>query len=610
MSQKYEKLKVMHIDDIENEKAPRVNQYLSKIRVIHRIAYKLIDFLAQLEDFQKKLWLKKKFVVETQYCITLGNVPPEFHAEIVANNAQREEWVRLFAIDAIQKDLTRPGYSEPLTVQFLNAHPTLMVDTRHFSHGFAERLLNSIEDLDEKIDGIAFHSENYQALALLQTRYCGQIECVYIDPPYNTGDSEIPYKNTYLRSSWLSLMQNRLAMVPKILTDDPILFVAIDDFEMVNLSKLIDTEYSSMRREMIIVNHHPQGGKAKTLAHTHEYMLACVPNSSDRSLMGRMIDGSVELRPFKRSGTAESNFRYGRPNSFYALLVNPMSHDIVGIEAPPEGSDYPTTSTEEGLVRVYPIGSKGEERVWRRSYESCRTLVEQHKFQCSAGMTIYQMIESHERTAALFSNWVDPRYNAGTFGANLLRDIIGQQNPFSYPKSINTVADALFSAGLEENAVVLDFFGGSGTTGHAVINLNREDDDVRRKFILVEMGDYFDSVLLPRLKKITFTPEWKDGKPSRLATPDEADRSPRILKYLRLESYEDALNNIVTPHRSQAQQTLLDSPDAQGANRLKEQYILRYMLNVEAKGSPSLLNIQAFTDPTSRAIRAKIASLT
>ena len=108
-------------------------------------------------------------------------------------------------------------------------------------------------------------------------------------------------------------------MIPRILTDDPILFVAIDDFEMANLAKLIDTEYPSVRREMIIVNHHPQGGKAKTFAHTHEYMLACVPNSSDRTLMGRMIDGSVELRPFKRSGTAESNFRYGQPNSFYAL---------------------------------------------------------------------------------------------------------------------------------------------------------------------------------------------------------------------------------------------------------------------------------------------------
>ena len=185
MSQKYEKLKVMHIDDIENEKAPRVNQYLSKIRVIHRIAYKLIDFLCELEDFQKKLWLKKKFVVETQYCITLGNVPPEFHAEIVANNAQREEWVRLFAIDAIQKDLTRPGYSEPLTVQFLNAHPTLMVDTRHFSHGFAERLLNSIEDLDEKIDGIAFHSENYQASPYFRRGIAGK-SSVYTSIPHTT----------------------------------------------------------------------------------------------------------------------------------------------------------------------------------------------------------------------------------------------------------------------------------------------------------------------------------------------------------------------------------------------------------------------------------------
>ena len=158
-----------------------------------------------------------------------------------------------------------------------------------------------------------------------------------------------------------------------------------------------------------------------------------------------------------------------------------MSRDIVGLEAPPQGLDYPTASTEEGLLRVYPIGSKGEERVWRRSYESCRTLVEQGKLQCSEGMTVYQKIESHERTAALFSNWVDPRYNAGTFGANLLRDIIGQQNPFSYPKSINTVADALFSAGLQGDALVLDFFAGSGTTGHAVIDLNREGDDARRR---------------------------------------------------------------------------------------------------------------------------------
>ncbi|MCO1382036.1 hypothetical protein L0Y87_07160 [Burkholderia multivorans] len=132
----YIKNEVMHLDDVENETAPRVEQYLSKIKVIRRIAQKIIDFLAQLEDFQKKLWLKKKFVVETSYCIRLGVVPEEFYPEITANDAQREEWVRLCAIDEIKGDLTTPGYSVPLSVEFLKAHPTLAVDTRHFDTNF------------------------------------------------------------------------------------------------------------------------------------------------------------------------------------------------------------------------------------------------------------------------------------------------------------------------------------------------------------------------------------------------------------------------------------------------------------------------------------------
>ena len=113
--------------------------------------------------------------------------------------------------------------------------------------------------------------------------------------------------------------------------------------------------------------------------------------------------------------------------------------------------------------------------------------------------------------------------------------------------------------------LVLDYFAGSGTTGHAVINLNREDGG-RRKFILVELGDYFDTVLLPRIKKVTFTPEWKDGKPKRLATPEEAERSPRIMKVVRLESYEDALNNL-EPRRTKEQQGLLDLAAGAGRGR-------------------------------------------
>jgi adenine-specific DNA-methyltransferase len=600
----YIKNEVMHLDDVESETAPRVEQYISKIKVIRKIAGKIIAFLAQLEDFQKKLWLKKKFVVETQWCVTVGCVPEAFYAEIAANQAQREEWVKLFAIDEIKGDLMKPGYSEALKPDFLKAHPTLVLDTRHFDAGFTARLLEALGDVDAQSDGVLFHGDNFQALRVMQSRYRGQVDCVYIDPPYNTGDSEIPYKNTYLRSSWLTLMASRLALVPNLFTSDPVLFIAIDDFEMVNISKLIDSEHPSFRREMIIVNHHPQGGKAKTLAHTHEYMLACVKLSSDRAFAGRMSSDGVELRPFKRSGTAESNFRYGRPNSFYAMLIDPASRRIVGLEPPPVlGSEYPTEATPEGYIRIYPIGANGDERVWRRAYESCQQLVLQGKLTCTEGHTIYQLIEAEERTAALFSNWVDPRYNAGTFGANLLREIIGAQNPFSYPKSIHTVGDAIFGAGLDDSASILDFFGGSGTTGHAIINLNREDGG-RRKFILVEMGNYFHTVLLPRIKKVTFTPEWKDGKPKRLATPEEAERSPRIVKLVRLESYEDALNNLET-HRTGTQQLLLDAADAQGADGFKEQYILHYMLDVETRGSQSLLNVQAFTDPTTYKLKVK-----
>lgn len=133
--------------------------------------------------------------------------------------------------------------------------------------------------------------------------------------------------------------------------------------------------------------------------------------------------------------------------------------------------------------------------------------------------------------------------------------------------------------------------------------LNREDAG-GRKCILVEMGEHFDTVLLPRLKKVIFSPEWKDGKPLRLATAEEAERSPRILKVLRLESYEDALNNLEVA-RSEPQKKLLFSPEAQGADGLKEQYVLRYMLDVETRGSASLLNVQAFVDPAAYKLKVK-----
>lgn len=121
----YIKNEVMRLDDIENADAPAVESYLAKIKVLRKIAGKLIDFLAQLEDFQKKLWLKKKFVIETNYCITLDRIPEEMYPEIATNDAQTEEWIKLFAIDEIQADLHGPAFSRPLMIEFLKANNNL-----------------------------------------------------------------------------------------------------------------------------------------------------------------------------------------------------------------------------------------------------------------------------------------------------------------------------------------------------------------------------------------------------------------------------------------------------------------------------------------------------
>ena len=157
-------------------------------------------FLAQLEDFQKQLWLKKKFVLETNWCVTLNRIPKALYPEIATNAAQCEEWVELFAVDEIPGDLINGGatWSNPPSLDFLKANPYLVLDTRHFDRDFTDRLLAALSDsgsLDEQLDGLLVHGENFQALNLLQARYHGQVQCVYIDPPYNTDATPILYKN-------------------------------------------------------------------------------------------------------------------------------------------------------------------------------------------------------------------------------------------------------------------------------------------------------------------------------------------------------------------------------------------------------------------------------
>jgi adenine-specific DNA-methyltransferase len=264
-------------------------------------------------------------------------------------------------------------------------------------------------------------------------------------------------------------------------------------------------------------------------------------------------------------------------------------------------------SLRKDEVVVYPIIKQGKdiiEKNWQRGNERISNELDELRIRRSGNGDISIDFKTRMDEDSLPITWWDDKmYASANYGAAELKDFFGEKT-FDFAKALRLVEDCVIASGGKEGySIILDYFGGSGTTGHAVINLNRKDGG-RRKFILVEMGDYFDTVLLPRLKKVTFTPEWKDGKPKRFATQEETNRSPRIIKVIRLESYEDTLNNLDL-RRTQPQQSLLDLSGAQGPDGLKEQYLLRYMLDVETRGSQSLLNISTFTDPTAYRLKVK-----
>ncbi|MFK5952735.1 MAG: DNA methyltransferase, partial [Desulfobacterium sp.] len=301
----YIKNEVMHLDDIENADAPSVESYLAKLKVIRKIAVKLIEFLAQLENFQKKLWLKKKFVIETNYCITLDRVPQELYGQVVENPAQVQEWIKLFAIDEIKGEdgelpgMGGPSFSNPPTVEFLKANDKLVLDTAFFNEDFKALLIESIANFDEQCDGLLIHSENFQALNLLQERYREQVKCVYIDPPYNTGGDGFAYKDSYQHSSWLSMVEERVALSHSLICLNGAFFISIDEKEHHNLRRVTDNliGVKNLLADFVWLAEGNFDNQAKVKM-AHEYILAYAysePNFAPPPVIDPSITGKSKL---------------------------------------------------------------------------------------------------------------------------------------------------------------------------------------------------------------------------------------------------------------------------------------------------------------------------
>ena len=573
----------------------RVDAWFDKMRVIREVGRNIIEFLAQIEGFQKMLWEKRKFVVDVQYCVAIWLVPEELIPQVLECQAQWDEW-RVLGCLSDEYTLFISGNNPEIRSDFLKRNPTILLDTRYFKWSFVDALFAVINEIDEKTDGLVIKSDNWQALNLIEERYRAGLSCVYIDPPYNTASSAILYKNDYKDSSWLSLMADRLSQSRKLLAASGMLSCAIDDEEVSRLRIVMQDLYP---REIgtVVVRSNPAGRKSRgQLSPSHEFVLffgneAAIPGSLPKTKLEvaryRFEDeiGRYDWNNLIRHGSGDR--REDRPKMFFPIYVG--KDDRIRVPklqwVAEERRYHVLEDPREDEVKVLPTRSDGDEVVekrWHHGPDKIRNNLDQYRVRRNGDSISLDFMIRMDMTAIPKTWWGDPRYASSNRGARSVKDLFGQK-PFDYPKAVGLVEDCLRVCAANDSSTVLDYFAGSGTTGHAVINLNRGDGGCR-KFILVEMGDHFDTVLLPRLKKVAFSPEWKNGIAKRGATAEEAERSPRIIKYFRMEGYEDALGNIEFEDENESLFSL-------------EGYMLRYMLQWETKGSATLLNVAALDRP-------------
>ena len=681
----YVKNDVMHLDDvaadgaeIDHKAAHRYVAQLGRVQALRKIAHKVITFVEQLENFQKRLWLKKKFVIETNYCITLDRVPEQLYAEIAANDAQRNEWVQLFAIDEIKttsdehglfanKNTSDPhAYTSPLTVAFLKANPFLPIDTKFFGRPFRDHLLASIADLDGSCDGIFIHSDNFHALSLLSTRLRGAVKCIYIDPPYNTGSSAILYKNSYKHSSWCTMMRDRLALARVLMKPDGALFASIDKTERTVLEYALDEVFGGDNHiEELIWTQATANSQLPNYSTNHEYVEVFAREraavESDKDMFREPKPGYSEIMELlariqpeypsceaiqseikklfeehlasyksdveangkewdddtKRQDPWRGLYPYNRAEYRDAAGRLVLESDARGAKASiwvwreispsaPAAKQSPTTKNPEHFnYRYYtPMHPVTKEPCphprggWKfphhpdLSNPSRRSFVDldsDHRIVWGEDETkvpqtkgFVHEVETNIGTSVFYA------YNDGE--AELSR-LFGESGLFLSPKSSDFVRKFVAQATRRDDWIV-DFFGGTGSSGHAVIARNREDGG-KRKQVLVEVGNHFETLLVPRMKKAVYSAGWQGGKPT-----DRVGMSAAF-KYMRLESYEDTLNNLEL-RRTQQQALLLS-----GDRKLHEQYLLSYMLELESRGSHSLLNVDGFRNPDDYKLKAE-----
>ena len=356
-------------------------------------------------------------------------------------------------------------------------------------------------------ENLIIKGNNLIALHTLKQQFRGQVKLIYIDPPYNTGGEAniFTYNNTFNHSSWLTFMKNRLDVAKEFLRDDGFIAISIDNYELLYLGTLADEVFGRENRiSVLTIVHHPAGKTNNNFfATTNEFMVVYAKNrelakinffeiSEKTEKNYNLIDeiSQYKLENLMRKGETRNARREDRPKQFYPIYV---SKDLKQI----------SLAKKENYREVLPI-ENGIEWVWSNSPSTLQKKIDDNEIVAKKHKKGHIQIFFKRRIIDYEgerpkTTWTDKKYNATEHGTKLLEGILGKKS-FSYPKSLYTIVD-IVKITTDPGDMVLDFFAGSGTTGHAILELNKLDGS-NRQFVLVEQLEEHIAVCKERLEKV------------------------------------------------------------------------------------------------------------
>jgi len=362
-----------------------------------------------------------------------------------------------------------------------------------------------ISDVNKPIN-LLIEGDNFHALSVLNYTHKSKIDIIYIDPPYNTGAKDWKYNNDYVdgndlfrHSKWISMMNNRLQIAKRLLRKDGVLICAIDDNEQAHLGVLLEEIFHGFEIHCITIIHNPGGVQGKNFSYSHEYAYFVFPKGLKKiGLQNR--EHNPDIRPLRDVSTGD-HLRTDAKNCFYPIYVK--DNQVIGFGEVCDDDFHPESINvirKDGILEIYPIDTQGNERKWVFARQSVDEIKGELSVEYNKRRKVYDIIRKKTRFNYK-TVWDDKLFNANLFGTQLLTKIVSTKFPF--PKSLYAVKECISAVLHRKGAIILDFFAGSGTTGHAILELNK-NDGFNRRFILCtnNENDIAKEVTFPRIKNV------------------------------------------------------------------------------------------------------------